>query len=54
MRLERTFAKFRSWQLLLLTGTLFVIDLVVPDPIPFVDEAILGLVTLLLARKKRS
>jgi hypothetical protein len=39
--------------LLLLAGVLFLVSLFVPDPIPFVDEILLGLVTLLLARLKR-
>jgi len=36
--------------LLTLTATLFVITLLVPDPIPFVDEILLGLGTLVLSR----
>ena len=43
-------ARLRSWQLFLLAGGLFAADLVVPDPIPFLDEIMLGLSTLLLAR----
>ena len=43
----------RSWQLFLLAGILFAADLVVPDPIPLVDEMMLGLATLLLGRWKR-
>lgn len=38
--------------LLALTGGLFAVDLVVPDLIPFVDELLLGLGTLILARWK--
>jgi hypothetical protein len=38
--------------LLAVTGGLFVVDLVVPDFIPFVDELLLGLGTLILARWK--
>ena len=38
--------------LLLITGGLFVLDLIVPDLIPFIDEILLGLATLLLARWK--
>lgn len=34
------------------TGALFLLTLVVPDPIPFVDEILLGLGTLLLANWK--
>jgi hypothetical protein len=36
-----------------ITAGLFVLTLVVPDPIPFVDELLLGLATLLLASWKR-
>jgi hypothetical protein len=39
--------KFR--QLFLLTLALFLIDLLVPDIFPFVDELLLGLLTLLFA-----
>jgi hypothetical protein len=39
--------------LLLVTGVLFVINLFVPDPLPFVDEALLALVAVLLSRLKR-
>ncbi len=35
------------------TAALFAINLVLPDPIPFVDELAFGLVTLLLANWKR-
>lgn len=34
-----------------LAGALFVIDLFVPDPIPLVDEVLLGLLTLILSRR---
>jgi Family of unknown function (DUF6116) len=40
-------------QLLGLVALLFVLDLIVPDPIPFLDEALLGLLTLLFASWKR-
>ena len=33
-------SKLRFRQLFLLTGALFVIDLVVPDMLPFVDESL--------------
>ncbi len=36
-----------------ITGTLFVVDLIVPDFIPFADELLLGMLTLLLAMLKR-
>ena len=41
--------KLRFPKLLALTATLFVIDLLVPDPIPFLDEILLGLSTILFA-----
>ncbi len=43
----------RSWQLFLVAAGLFVADLLVPDPIPLIDEMMLGLATLLLGRWKR-
>ncbi len=46
-------SRLRSWQLFLLAGALFVADLVIPDPIPLIDEMMLGLATLLLGRWKR-
>ena len=36
-----------------LAAVLFVVDLVVPDVVPFADELLLGLGTLLLANWKR-
>lgn len=41
--------KLRFRTLFLVTAGLFVLDTVTPDPIPFVDEILLGLGTLLLA-----
>lgn len=35
--------------LLLLTALVFLVDLLVPDLVPFVDEVLLGLLTLLLS-----
>lgn len=40
-------------RLFLVTATLFVLTVFIPDPIPLVDELLLGLGTLLLARWKR-
>ncbi|MGY0634455.1 DUF6116 family protein [Luteimonas sp. A478] len=40
-------------RLFMVTATLFALTLVIPDPIPFVDELLLGLGTLLLANWKR-
>lgn len=43
--------RFRT--LFLVTAALFAIDTMVPDPIPFVDEILLGLGTLLLASLRK-
>ena len=40
-------------RLFALTAALFAVDVVVPDVIPFADELLLGLGTLLLANWKR-
>ena len=49
-------SKLRFPYLFLLTGGLFLLDLVIPDLIPFADELLLGLGTLLLGslRKRKS
>lgn len=41
--------RLRYPHLLLIAGVCFVLDLVLPDGLPFLDELILGLATLLLA-----
>jgi hypothetical protein len=46
-------SRLRSWQLFLVGAALFVADLLIPDPTPFVDEIMLALTTLLLTRWKR-
>ncbi|GAB6053000.1 hypothetical protein JCM17960_18200 [Magnetospira thiophila] len=43
--------KFRS--LFFLTGGLFLIDLLIPDVIPFIDELLLGLLTLIFGAWRR-
>ena len=45
--------KLRYPTLFKLTAGLFLITLVFPDPIPFLDEILFGLATLLLANWKR-
>jgi hypothetical protein len=40
--------------LLVVTASLFFLDLLIPDVIPFADEILLGLVTLVLARLKKA
>jgi hypothetical protein len=47
---RRAFGRLRYPTLLALTAVLFVADLVVPDVVPFADELLLGLLTLVLAR----
>ena len=44
--------KLRYPTLFKITAGLFMLTLVVPDPLPFVDEILLGLGTLLLANWK--
>lgn len=44
--------RLRFPRLLGLTAGLFLLTLVVPDPLPFVDELLLGLSTLLFANWK--
>ena len=41
-------AKLRFPQLFIIAATLFFVDLLIPDMIPFIDEILLGLLTLLL------
>ena len=43
--------KFRN--LFFLVASLFLIDILVPDFIPFIDEIILGLMTIILANWKK-
>lgn len=45
--------RLKSWQLVIILGTLFVADLFILDPLPFVDEAILFLLTVLAARWRK-
>lgn len=51
--LVRYLGRLRFPYLVVVTGTLFVINLFVPDLIPFVDEILLALVTVLLAAFKK-
>lgn len=47
------FGRLSYPKLFVLTAVLFVANVIVPDPIPFIDELLLGLGTLLLANWKR-
>lgn len=48
--LTRFLDRLSSWQMITLLGTLFVADVFFPDPIPLLDEMVLGISTLLLTR----
>jgi len=52
-RLMRYASNLRFPRLLAVTAALFVIDLLFPDVVPFVDEILLGLISLLLASLKK-
>jgi hypothetical protein len=47
------FSRLRFPTLLVITGILFAVSVAVPDFVPFIDEILLGLLTLLLARWKK-
>jgi hypothetical protein len=47
-------SRLGSRTLVVVAAVLFLIDLVLPDPVPFLDEIILGVTTLLLARRRNS
>ncbi len=49
-RLQRFVGQMKSSTLLMVVGSLFLLDLVVLDPLPYIDEVILGILTLLIAR----
>ncbi len=49
-KLQRYAGQLKSSTLLVLVASLFALDLVIVDPLPFVDEIVLGIVTLLVAR----
>jgi hypothetical protein len=48
--LSRFLTRITTHKLAAIVGVLFLLDFVTPDPIPFIDELVLGLLTLLLAR----
>ena len=50
---DQLFAKLRHPYLFGVLLCLLVVDLVVPDPIPLVDEALLALLTLLVGTWKQ-
>jgi hypothetical protein len=46
-------SELRFPRLFALTAALFALDFVLPDPLPFLDEIVLGLTTALLASLRR-
>jgi hypothetical protein len=52
-RLLGFFESLRFPWLLLVTVGLFLVSIFVPDPFPFIDEILLGLVAVVLGRLKR-
>jgi len=51
--LLRWFGRLSYPRLFLITAALFVVDVLTPDFIPFIDELLLGLGTLLLMNWKK-
>jgi Na+/H+ antiporter NhaD/arsenite permease-like protein len=52
-RFMRYASNLRFPRLLAVTATLFVIDLLFPDVVPFVDEILLGLISLIFASLRK-
>ena len=52
-RVKNWFEGLRFPVLVLLTGALFLVNVFIPDVLPFVDEALLALLAILLSRLKR-
>ena len=50
--IARLLGRLRYPQLFALLAGLFLLDFLIPDPIPFVDEVALGVLTLMLAMWK--
>jgi len=50
---SRFLGRLESPALFKLAAALFLLNLVVPDPIPLLDEILMGIVTLMLAKRKK-
>ena len=50
--IQKFASRLRYPQLFALVGSIFVVDLFIPDMIPFADEILLGLMTVLLGSLK--
>lgn len=51
--LERWLPRVRLPWLVVLLGTLLLVDVLTPDPVPFLDEAVLAVLTVLAASWRR-
>lgn len=51
--IERFLSRLERPLLFKIAAGLFLVSLLVPDPIPFLDEVLFGIVTLLLTRQKQ-
>ncbi len=51
--ISRFLDQLESPKLFKLAAALFLLNLVVPDPIPLLDELLMGIATLMLARRKK-
>jgi len=49
-KLRRFAQSLRSSTLAMIVGGLFVLDVFIPDALPFIDEIILAMLTILIAR----
>jgi len=50
--IARFLARLATPRLFLLAATLLGLDLLIPDLVPFVDEILLAILTLIFARRK--
>jgi hypothetical protein len=46
-------ARLRYRSLFLLAATLLILNIMIPDALPFVDEILLGIATIVLARLRK-
>ena len=51
--LGRWLSTLRHPQLVLVLAALLALDVVIPDPVPFLDEIVLGVLTMLAASWRR-
>ncbi|MDA1184671.1 MAG: hypothetical protein O2930_08510 [Acidobacteria bacterium] len=54
LRLLGPLSRLRSRQLAAIAAVLFLGDLFIPDPLPLLDEGVLGLLALWLSRREGS